>query len=812
MEGFKIENLSFRYPSEEKLALDSVSINLEKGEFVTICGTSGCGKTTLLRLMKPLLSPNGERSGRILLDGEEITEKDNLEQVKNIGFVMQNPDNQIVTDKVWHELAFGAESIGMKQSEIRARVAEMASFFGIEDWFYKNVDELSGGQKQLLNLASVMVMEPSVLILDEPTSQLDPISAQEFLSAVSKINREIGTTVIMSEHRLEEAFSVSDRVVVMEDGKLVFSGKPCDVAESLEKINSPMIEALPTPARVYMEVENSLKTPVTVKEGRQWLLECVKEKEFTRIENTNGNIDKNDSIIEVNDAYFRYEKNLPDVLKGLNLKIKQGELYAILGGNGSGKTTTLSLLAGINKPYRGKLWILDENLKVSMLLQNPQALFVAKSVKEELCEVLSDIKIPENEKEKKICEVISLCNLEKVLSRHPYDLSGGEAQRVALGKVLLTSPDVILLDEPTKGIDAHFKKKLASILSTLKKSGVTIVMVSHDVEFCAEYADRCALFFDGGIVSEGSPLEFFSGKSFYTTAANRMSRGILENAVLAEDIICALTGEKPKKNNDDNPSANLKLPRKQNKPENEEITRKKKFSKLPLLSILILLVLVPATILAGKYLFDDRKYYFVSLLIILELSVPFFLSFERRKPSAREVVLITSLAALTAAGRIALFSFPQFKPMSALIIITGTCLGAESGFLVGALSLFASNFFLSQGAWTPWQMFGFALIGFVSGILSRMKILRKSRILMAIFGFLSVMLIYAPVVNFGNVMMMHPEPSWELFKVSMITGFPFDIIHGASTAFFLLITCSLISEKIERLKTKYGIMGANIDF
>ncbi len=812
MECFKIENLSFRYPSGENLALDSVSVNIETGEFITICGTSGCGKTTLLRLLKPMLSPNGEKSGRILFDGKELTELDSITQAKSIGFVMQNPDNQIVTDKVWHEMAFGPESIGMNTSEIRARVAEMASFFGIEEWFYKNVDELSGGQKQLLNLASVMVMEPSVLILDEPTSQLDPIASQEFLSAVSKVNREIGTTVIMSEHRLEEAFSASDRVVVMEKGKIVFCGLPCDAAESLQKTNSSMLESLPTSTRVYMNVENSVKTPVTVKEGRQWLSKRVKENSFTPLENICNETEKSDLVIEIKDAYFRYEKNLPDVLKGLNLKIKKGEFYAILGGNGSGKTTALSLIAGINKPYRGKINFSDKALKVSMLPQNPQALFVAKSVEDELCEVLSDIKIPESEKQEKISKVISLCNLETVLSRHPYDLSGGEAQRVALGKVLLTSPDVILLDEPTKGLDAHFKRKLASILSELKKSGVTVIMVSHDVEFCAEYADRCALFFDGGIVSENTPREFFSGKSFYTTAANRMSREIIDNAVLAEDIIYALTGKKPEKKDYENSSPILNPPRKQNKSEKKEIKHKRSFSKLPILSVLILMVVVPATILSGKYLFQDRKYYFISLLIILELFIPFFLSFEKRKPSARELVLISSLAALTAAGRIALFSFPQFKPMSALVIITGVCLGAESGFIVGAISLFASNFFLSQGAWTPWQMFGFALIGFISGILSRIKILRKSRILMSVFGFLSVMLIYAPIVNFGNVMMMYPEPSWELFRLSMITGFPFDIIHSTSTAFFLLVAYPLISEKIERLKRKYGIMGANIDF
>ena len=804
MEIFKIENLTFKYPTEERNALDSISLEIKKGEFLTVCGTSGCGKTTLLRLLKPSLSPEGEKSGAVLFDGENITEISNFTEAKSIGFVMQNPENQIVCDKVWHEMAFGAESLGMKQGELRVRVAEMASFFGIGDWFYKNVNELSGGQKQLLNLASVMVTAPSVLILDEPTSQLDPIAAQEFLSALCKINREIGTTVIISEHRLEETFAVSDRVLVMENGKTVFIGKPNEAADKLKKVNSPMLDALPTATRVFINAENSAQAPVTVKAGREWLSEYVKKKNITPIKNTDK-ISGNKTVITLDDVYFRYDKNSDDIIKSLSTEIKMGEIFAILGGNGSGKTTALSLISGINKPYRGKITLSEENIKIAMLPQNPRALFVEKTVYAELCEVLSDIKIPENKKEENICKMISLCRLENLTERHPYDLSGGEAQRVALAKVLLTNPDIILLDEPTKGIDANFKKKLAGILLELKNSGASVVIVSHDVEFCAEYADKCALFFDGSIVSENTPREFFGGKSFYTTAANRMSRGVIENAVLADDIIYALTGEKSEKKEDDY-SPTLNLPRKQNKSEEKKAEHKKKFSKLPLLSVFVLMVLVPATILAGKYLFQDRKYYFISLLIILELSVSFFLSFEKRKPSAREIVLISSLAALTAAGRIMLFSFPQFKPMAALIIISGACLGAESGFLVGALSLFASNFFLSQGPWTPWQMFGFALIGFVSGCFSKSRVLPKKRIPMSVFGFFAVMLLYAPVVNFGNVMMTYSEPSRKLFKASMLTGVPFDFIHAASTAFFLFVAHPVIAEKLERIKIKYGLL------
>ena len=350
MECFKIENLTFKYPNEETPALENVCLEIKKGEFLTVCGTSGCGKTTLLRLLKPSLSPVGERSGAVIFDGESVETINNYTEAKSIGFVMQNPENQLVCDKVWHELAFGSESLGMKQSEIRERVAEMASFFGIEEWFYKNVNELSGGQKQLLNLASVMVTEPSVLILDEPTSQLDPIAAQGFLSALSKINREIGTTIIISEHRLEETFALSDRVLVMEKGKTVFLGNPKDVAEKLKSVNSSMIEALPTATRVFINIENKPQSPVTVKEGREWLSEYVKEKSITPINCEISDKTEKDTVIKLSDVYFRYSKELPDVIKSLNIEIKKGEIFAILGGNGSGKTTALSLISGINKP------------------------------------------------------------------------------------------------------------------------------------------------------------------------------------------------------------------------------------------------------------------------------------------------------------------------------------------------------------------------------------------------------------------------------------------------------------------------------
>ncbi len=523
MESFKVENLSFSYPDRADKTLNNINFMVNQGEFVLLCGKSGCGKTTLLRLLKSSLSPFGDISGSIYFNGKLLVEYDTRQQASKIGFVMQNPDNQIVTDKVWHELAFGLESLGYKTPEIRTRVSEMASFFGIQNWFYKNVTELSGGQKQLLNLASVMVMQPSVLILDEPTSQLDPIASAEFLKTLEKINRELGTTVILTEHRLEDAFPIADRVIVMDDGKIIADESPGELGRILRTKNHDMYKALPTPVRVHGEVPNSMQCPLTVRDGRIWL------EQYSKVNTLNSDVvskDKeqniSDAVIEIKDAWFRYEKELPDVVKGFDLCVKKGEMLAIVGGNGTGKSTVLSLISGINTPYRGDVLINGQSISkiknlyiglLGVLPQNPQSVFVKKTIYQDLMEILSERKLTKAEKAKKIHNISFLCRIENLLDSHPYDLSGGEQQRAALAKILLMEPEILILDEPTKGMDAHFKEEFAGILADLKSNGVTILMVSHDIEFCAEYADRCALMFDGSITSTNTPREFLKERT-----------------------------------------------------------------------------------------------------------------------------------------------------------------------------------------------------------------------------------------------------------------------------------------------------------
>lgn len=543
-----ITDLSFRYALSAENSLSGVSLEVAEGEFLVICGRSGGGKTTLLRQLKPQLTPHGERGGEILFLGEPLDTLTERQSAAEIGFVMQSPEDQTVTDKVWHELAFGAESLGLDSASMRRRVAETASFFGIQNLFRKSTSELSGGQKQLVALASVMVTRPKLLILDEPTGSLDPIAASELLSVLKKLNTELGTTVILTEHRLEEALPLASRVAVMENGRILCSGSAAEVGEALKEHGSGMFLAMPAAMRIRNAVDSKLPCPISVNEGRVFLekyleergdavpLPCpVSEDEDHRRERLGA------EMISLRGAWFGYP-NEPDVIRGADISARAGELLCVLGGNGTGKTTLLRLLAGIKKPSRGKRTV---NGKVCMLPQDPRVLFSKKTLYDELLESASDMGLSEDKARQRIGEVLEQCALGGLEGQHPYDLSGGEQQRAALAKLLLLEPNILLADEPTKGMDAEFKAEFAALLCGLLQNGVCVVMVSHDIEFCAEHADRCALFFDGSIAAMDEPHGFFADNGFYTTAARRISRGMISRAVTVRDVSAALGGSLP---------------------------------------------------------------------------------------------------------------------------------------------------------------------------------------------------------------------------------------------------------------------------
>ena len=557
MEILRVDGLKFSYPNQLKKALNNINFSIDEGDFVLICGESGCGKSTLLRHLKPELSPHGQVSGDIYYYSQKINDYSSKQLASEIGYVLQNPDSQIVTDKVWHELAFGLENMGLDTQTIRLRVAEMASFFGIQGWFRKNVNDLSGGQKQLLNLASIMAMQPKILILDEPTSQLDPIAAKDFIDTLVRINKELSTTIIMTEHNLEDIYSVCDKVIVMEDGKVICNDTNYKVVDILSgDKNHKMFKSLPTPSKIYNQLneylEGANKSPLTVKDCRQWLNDSMDEVTITKLDDTETeiNISKKDReiAIELKDVYFQYNKISEPTIRDLSFKVYKGEIYSILGGNGTGKSTTLSLVARQRKPQRGKIFINNIEIKkynnkslyennLALLPQNPQSLFVFETVREDLEEVLILQNKDREYIDKEVKRVSKLLDIEHLLEHHPYDLSGGELQRAGMAKVMLRNPKIILLDEPTKGLDAYCKEEIGKMLMKLRDMGVTIVVVSHDIEFSARYSDRCAMFFDGSIVSEGTPREFFLGNNFYTTVSNRIARNIFEDTLIYEDVV-----------------------------------------------------------------------------------------------------------------------------------------------------------------------------------------------------------------------------------------------------------------------------------
>ncbi len=642
MDALNVAGLTFTYPGCDQPALDAVSFDVPAGTFVAVCGRSGGGKSTLLRHLKPQLAPHGTRSGVVRYFGQLIEAVEPREQASQIGFVLQNPDNQLVTETVAHELAFGLENLGMPSEVIRMRVAEMASYFGMADGFDRSVQELSGGQKQLVNLAAVMTLQPRLLVLDEPTAQLDPIAATEFLNTLRRINQELGITVVFSEQRLEEVLPLADRALVLDAGRVLAYDTPRAVCHALAASHHGMFQAMPTAARVAAAVADeaaahddgavperaadeaaagddddapvqlsyesragkvtadvqgkgrgssfsdherarSSELPLTVREGRAWLARQVQAQaedasdagqatgalargvddpsgapvgdvrrpSDTPLQTVRGQSTPTADVpaIELHNVWFRYEKTAPDVLQGLSLTIARGSWHCLLGANGAGKSTLLGVASGLDRPYRGSVRFEGRSLTprlarelhdgaMGVLPQNPQTLFVAPTVEENLLDMLTP-NIAASERTAALDRVCELLELNHLRGMHPFDLSGGEQQRVALGQLLLRKPRVLLLDEPTKGLDAPFKEELARVLHRLQDAGVTIMMVSHDIEFCARHATACSLLFQGDIVRTAPTHAFFAGNSFYTTAANRMARGMVPDAVTDEEVIAA---------------------------------------------------------------------------------------------------------------------------------------------------------------------------------------------------------------------------------------------------------------------------------
>lgn len=953
---FDIDKFSFAYPDGNDEsgrtylpdALRDTELHVRQGEFVVILGRSGCGKTTLLRQLKPSVTPVGKKKGQIIFDGKDICSLDDRMAASQIGFVWQDVNAQLVTDKVWHELAFGLESLGYDNGYVRRRVAEMGSFFGLGDIFHRKVMELSGGQKQLVNLASVMAMSPKVLVLDEPTSQLDPIAANDFINSLVRINRELGTTIIMTEHRLEDVLPVCNRSVVMENGRIIYDGDVRGFAESVrtKRIDRGLYLSMPASVQIYMGLEkNSGKQlPLTVPDAREWLVDY--DRKFRENggapvvpeiqnrgadEGVNGSenqadnaaVDKGDKkrgavngqkdagcreehpvVCSLDEVSFRYERNTGDVLRQVSLDIYANEILMINGSNGCGKSTMLSLIANLYSPYSGKLRI-AKNLRTGMLPQNPELLFTRRSVRDEL--------IDANDRQQ-LAEIVRFCRLEELLDRHPYDLSGGEKQRLGLAKVLIADPDILLMDEPTKGLDNGFKMQLADMLRKLQKRGKTIVVVSHDIEFCAVAGDRVALLFDGEVAMVGDVRSYMSDNNFFTTAASRISRNILDGAVTVREVLAAygadmdVTGVAGGGNDSNQGIENESLRianqgtaemseaagisddkladiilNKDRKVENlsiwqivtiavttviiifgfwntmsvsdlsglvqqmtvtaegrkylvlygvmiaailgllvaiRPITQKRNedivmdsvghgFGKRTVVSIVAVLVLIPATIWFGVARLGDKKYFFISLLVLLEAMLPFFVSFEDRKPKVRDIVTLAVMCALAVTGRTAFFMLPNFTPVMAIVIIAGVAFGCEGGFITGAMTMFVSNFIMGQGPWTPWQMFAMGLVGFLAGLFFAGRSVRTrnmTKLGLCIFGALICIVVYGGIMNPASVIMWQPNVNFSMIMASYVTGFPFDLAQATATVIALWLVARPFLEKLDRVRIKFGVL------
>lgn len=502
--ALEAHRFSFSYP-EASPVIGPLDWKVPVGSFQLLVGSTGGGKTTLLKKFKPAIAPHGRSEGELRLFGHPLDQLDEMQEAGLVGYVSQDPDNQIVCDSVWHELAFGLENIGCEQDAMRRRIAEVAHFFGIEPWFRRSVAELSGGQKQVVTLAATLAMRPRLLLLDEPTSQLDPVAEKNFLHALFRVNRELGITVVVATHAPESMVAYATSAVRLEGGKLVEADLRDFVADFLSlKDDSPEDGV---PALAATEDASHAKRLFGIDLGKR--VSAGKA----------GSGPLGDACVKVNDAYVRYDRCGEWVLRGMDLPVGLGRIHSFIGGNGCGKTTLLHAIAGALKPERGSI---ANSLQAdqALLPQDPKALFVCDSVAEELAEWQDSCGYSDADVE----SVCSWAGLDGLLDLHPYDLSGGQQQLLALAKMLLTKPALLLLDEPTKGLDAQVKLIVARKLRALANGGTTVVAATHDLAFAALVSDDATMLFDGQAAATQSAAKLFADNLFYRPLADAFAK------------------------------------------------------------------------------------------------------------------------------------------------------------------------------------------------------------------------------------------------------------------------------------------------
>lgn len=526
--AIEVRGLSFTYPGAEAPVLDGLYWSVPQGAFALLVGGTGSGKSTLLSLLKPEISPTGECTGELRVLGESVAGMDVRASAERVGYVFQDPENQIVCETVWHEMAFGLENLGLARDEIRRRVAETSYFFGLEDWLHRDTDTLSGGRKQLLSLAAVLALRPRVLLLDEPTSQLDPVAEKNFLHALFRVNRELGCTVVVATHQPRPMLEYATCAYRIEDGRV------CEVADiaSLghrEGLVSGEVPGWGASRRakngVFSSVSGQLGSldPRAGAPGAKKGLKSDKSGEFEAQILSQDDLGVPSraggrrillkmhagSATTLSEGWFRYDRVSGWVLRGLDVTFSAGAVHAIVGGNGCGKSTMLSVLAKTAKLQRGRM--VRGAASAALLPQNPKALLVAETVRDELMEWASTCGYDEDAAQERAAQL----GLDGLDGRHPYDLSGGQRQLLALAKLLLIGPELLLLDEPTKGLDLASRRIIARALRDHAKAGGTVIMATHDLDFAEQVADDIAMMFDGEIACMEPPADFFADNVFY---------------------------------------------------------------------------------------------------------------------------------------------------------------------------------------------------------------------------------------------------------------------------------------------------------
>ena len=528
MPAIEVRGLRFAYPGAEVPVFEGLDWRVPQGTFALLVGGTGSGKSTLLSLLKPEISPAGECSGELRMLGESVADMDVRASAERVGYVFQDPENQIVCETVWHEMAFGLENLGMSRDEMRRRVAETSYFFGVEDWLHRDTDTLSGGRKQLLSLAAVLVLRPRVLLLDEPTSQLDPVAEKNFLHALFRVNRELGCTVVVATHQPRPMLEYATGAYRIEGGRVcevadiaslghreeLFSGEVPGWGGSWRAKNGVFSSASGRPGYLDPRVgaSGAKKRPKSDKSA-EFEAQILSQDDSGASSCAGGCriLPKMHagSATTLAGGWFRYDRASGWVLRGLDASFSAGAVHAVVGGNGCGKSTMLSVLAKTVKLQRGHME--RGAASAALLPQNPKALLVAETVREELMEWASTCGYDEAMARERATS-LGLSGLD---GRHPYDLSGGQRQLLALAKLLLIGPELLLLDEPTKGLDLASRRIIARALRDHAEAGGTVIMATHDLDFAEQVADDIAMMFDGEIACMEPPADFFADNVFY---------------------------------------------------------------------------------------------------------------------------------------------------------------------------------------------------------------------------------------------------------------------------------------------------------